>query len=121
MYDNTIPDLNDGTVDHDYSIVSIEPYKSIRREAAAALDQPALLTISHQTSGSGLATRTRSLVRLDRTVEDGDGNQGMQSAYLVIDSPDKITSTAILKNSVNELIDFLGTATYVDKLLAREI
>jgi hypothetical protein len=121
-YPSQIPDLNDGTVDHDYDLVDMsKPYFAVRREAAAALDQPATITISHQTTGSGLQTKTRSLVRLDRVVEDADGNQATQSAYLVVEVPEKITTTASVTKTVAELVDFLGTSGYVAKLLNKEV
>lgn len=113
--------ITDGTDNHVYSIVSIEPYKSIRREAAAGNDQPALLTISHQRTGTGLTSRTRSLVRFDRTVEDADGNQATQSAYLVLEVPTKITSDASIGKTLNELVAFLAVSGYTGKILNEEI
>jgi hypothetical protein len=121
MYPTTTPNISDGTDNHVYDVVAIGSYNCVRREAGAALDQPATLTVSHQHTGSGLSSKTRSLVRFDRVVEDGDGNQATQSAYLVVETPTKISSDASIKKTITELTSFLAISGYVDKLLNEEI
>lgn len=121
MYPTTTPNIYDGTDNHVYDVVEIGSYRCVRREAGAPLDQPATLTVSHQHTGSGINTKTRSLVRFDRTVEDGDGNQATQSAYLVVETPTKISNDASIKKTITELTSFLAISGYVDKLLNEEI
>lgn len=119
MYPTDTPNISDGTVNHVYSLVSMgngEEISSVRREAAAAADQPATLTIKHQVSGKDLAVVNSSLLRFDRVVEDGDGNQGTVSAYLVLRWPPKVTTAAVAQKSVTELTSFLSIAGYKDKL-----
>jgi len=115
------PNITDGTANHVYSVVSIADYKSIRREAAAAADQPALLTISHQFSGVDLAHKVSSLVRFERTVEDAAGNQGLVEAYTILRWPDKITTAAIAQKTLNEMIAFWAVSGYKDRITNVEI
>lgn len=123
MYPNDTPNISDGTSNHVYSLVSLGAGKdisSVRRESAAAADQPATLTIKHQTTGKDLATTNSSLIRFDRVVEDAGGNQGTVSAYLVFRWPPKVTDAATALKSVTELVSFLGIATYKDKMANQE-
>lgn len=122
MYANLIEDLNDGTLDHDYDLRSIGDQKSVRYDIAAAADLPATLTISHVETGKGDDKVKNSLLRFDRTVERAsDEKQGTVSAYLVIRQPVKVMASGDAQYVVNQLIDFLSTATYADKLIAGEI
>lgn len=122
MYPLTVTGISDGTATHDYAMVGWpKENATIRREAAAALDQPALLQVGHETSGKDLRMVTRSRVGFSRVVEDADGNQGTQEAYLVIVTPDKITTTASVKKTAMELLNFMGTSGILDQLLAREV
>lgn len=122
MYPNLIEDLTDGTTDHDYDLREIGNQKSVRYDIASELDKPATLTISHQTTGSGTKTMRSSVLRFDAVRErEVDEAQGTDSVYLVVRTPVKVSTTADVKKLVSQLADFLGTATYVDKLLAGEI
>jgi hypothetical protein len=93
----------------------------VRREAAAAADQPALMTISHQQSGSDLQHRVSTLVRFERIQEDAAGNQGSVEASLVFRWPDKIVTAAVAQKTLIELIAFLAISGYKDKLTNLEI
>jgi len=122
MYANLIEDLNDGTTDHDYDLRSIGDQKSVRYDIAAESDLPATLTISHTETGKGDEKVKNSLLRFDRTVERAsDEKQGTVSAYLVLRQPVKVMSSGDAQYVINQMIDFLGTATYVDKLVNGEI
>jgi hypothetical protein len=121
MYPTLIEDINDGTVDHDYDIVEIGKYRSVRREAAAALDVPATMTIQHQETGTGLSRRIRTNVRFDTTVEDADGNQAVNTVSLVLDYRPGVTTEAQLQADLAKLQSFLGKTGFVGKLTNLEI
>lgn len=122
MYPTDTPNISDGTSNHVYSLVSLgaDKVESVRRETAAAADQPAHLTIKHQVIGTGDSSVNSSLVRFDRVVERADGTQGTVSAYLVFRWPPKVCDAATAQKSLNELIAFLGIAGYKDKLTNME-
>lgn len=87
--------LSDGTSNHIYSDVgSSGLFDRMRREAAAPLDQPADLRISHQVTGTLLTTTNRSRVLLEKTVEDASGNQGIIRVSILTQVPVKIATAA---------------------------
>jgi len=119
MYPTDTPNISDGTTNHVYSLVNLGAgldISSVRRESAAPADQPANLSIKHQTSGKDYGKVHSSLVRFDRVVEDATGNQGTVSAYMVLRWPPNVTTAAVAQKSVNELVSFLGISGYKDKL-----
>lgn len=119
MFPNDTPNITDGTNNHVYSLTSMgsgDEISSVRREAAAPADQPARLTIKHQTSGTDIGTKYSSLVRFDRVVEDANGNQGTVECYMVLRWPPKVCTAATAQKSINELVAFLGIAGYKDKI-----
>jgi len=120
MFPATIPDLTDGTVDHDYDQQYSEGRKVVRKDIASTLDQPTLLTISHAETGTGQKARLDSLLRFDRSVADAEGNEDTVVVYLVIRNPIKVATAAQVKEVVSQMTDFLGTATYADKLINGE-
>lgn len=121
MFPNDTAAITDGSVTHVYGLTSLGDRKSIRSESAAPSDLPAEVTISHQDVGTGLGLRRRSNLSFSRMAEDADGNQGVVRAYLVVEQPLKIASTATVKKTTTELIAFLAVATYHDKFLTAEI
>lgn len=121
MLPNTTAAINDGSADHFYDLRIVGNNKSVRVESAAPVDQPANVTISHATTGSGLKTTRRSVVRFDRVVEDALGNQGTMSAYLVVSTPEKVVPAGQAGKTVAELLAFLGTSTYKSQFLNGEI
>lgn len=120
MFPATIPDLNDGTADHDYDTQYSEGRKVVRKDIASSLDQPTLLTISHSESGTGQKARLDSLLRFDRTVTDSEGNEDNIVVYLVIRDPIKVATQAQVLEVVKQLHDFLGTTTYAAQLINGE-
>lgn len=79
------------------------------------------LKISHQTSKN----RTRRMVRLDSFLVAADPltsvNAYQQSAvYLVIDHPTYGLPDATVMDGVNALLDLLGTAGVLDKVMGGE-
>jgi len=121
MFANLIEDMNDGAADHDYDLREIGNQKTVRYDTSAALDQPATLTISHTSTGSGDAQFRNSLVRFDAIREREDGVQGLESVYVVVRTPVKVSSAANINKLILQLKDFLATAGYTDKLVAGEI
>lgn len=118
MYPLDTPNISDGSANHVYSWISSGAggeISSVRRESAAPSDQEALLTIKHRTEGSGLTTRVSSVIRFDRVVEDGTGNQGTVGAQFTLRWPPKICTAATAQKSLNELLAFFAIATYKDK------
>lgn len=109
--------ITDGTNTHVYSTImnGQDRIESVRREAAAPADQKALLTIKHREVGKDLQTNAESVIRFDRVVEDGSGNQGTVSAQLTLRWPVKVCSAATAQKSLNELIAFFAVAGYKDK------
>jgi hypothetical protein len=114
--------LSDGTATHIYSLVKLyeNEIKSVRREAAAGFNNPKLLTISHQESGSGLTAKVSSLVRFDRVVEDASGNQGTIEVYRVTRYSRNIATSAQVRELQVELNSFDAAAGYSDKQLNLE-
>lgn len=113
--------LNDGAANHVYDTVVTGDYKTVNREALAAIDKPATLTISHQQSGSGSTAKVRSLIRCDRVTEDALANQGLNVAYAVIEWNPKVTTAADVKKTIAELIAFLSASGFQDKILNLEV
>lgn len=122
MYPLDTANINDGTSNHIYSLVKMgeKDISSVRREAAAPADQPALLTIKHREVGSGVGTVQESMIRFERIQEDAEGNQGTASAQLVLRWPSKVCSAADAQKTLNELIAFFAVAGYKDKFTASE-
>lgn len=121
-----IVDLNDGAADHDYDLVGYEVSngvnRSIRRETASAdnLAKPKFLIISHQSIGSGLSQRTRSLVQLKKTHVNADGIRSEVIAQTVFDIPVNLVSAAEAKKTVLELLDAFATAGFTDSIINQE-
>lgn len=122
MYPNDTAAISDGAVTHVYSLVKLgeKDIMSVRRESAAPADQPSLLTIKHREVGSGLTAEVQSVLRVDRVVEDAQGNQGTVSCQLTLRWPSKITTAVIAQKGINEVVSFLAVAGYKDKFTNQE-
>lgn len=120
MYPTSVT-VSDGSVNHIYDITSIGDGSSVRSDTTATLDQPALVTVKHQNLGKDLALRKRSLLRFDTTVEDAEGNQGVITAYTVVDVPSKIATQAQVLKVLAQQTNWLAVAGYKEKLLNGEI
>lgn len=120
-FPTTIPTLTDGTVDHNYDLRNYDGRRAIRKDDQSTLDLPATMTIQHSETGSGLQSKQNSNVRFDRVVEDADGNQGTIECLWTLRIPTKIATTAQVTEQVNQLIDFLGTGTYVAQVINGEV
>lgn len=122
MFDNNVT-VSDGTDNHTYGLTEVGTRKSTRSETAAPLDVPANLRISHESVGSGINLRQRSLVAFDRVVEDGNGEQGVIKCQLVLDIPVKVAESTEVTKTSKELLNFLTASTYANlaKVIAGEI
>lgn len=120
MYATSVT-VSDGAANHTYDITNIGENKSVRSDTTAALDKPALLTVSHQNSGKAFTQKRRSLLRFDTTVEDAASNQGVISAYLVVEVPSKIATSADVLKVIAQLVTFVGVSGNKEKLLNGEI
>lgn len=101
--------LSDGTTNHVYSDVGGSGlFDRQRRNAAAPLDQPEDLRISHQITGSALTTTNRSRVQLSKVVEDASGNQGTIKVSLLVQTPAKITTAAAVLLVQKQLVAFMS-------------
>jgi hypothetical protein len=118
MFANDIT-LSDGATNHVYSLVGMALLDSQRRNAAAPLDQPENMRISHQTTGKLLETVNRSRVLLTKVVEDASGNQGEIKVSLVVQVPAKLTTTAAALLVAKQLIVF-GSDANLTKVLNLE-
>lgn len=119
-FPTTIVDLTDGANDHDYDHLYSEGRKAVRKDIASTQDEPALLTIQHNESGSGENLIQNSVARFDREIVDTDGNRGTISAYVVIRNPLRVATAAEVLEVVKQLNDFLGTSTYAAQLINGE-
>lgn len=78
---------------------------------------PHRITVSHQETGTGVATRRRSVVRVDKTIAGSSTDPRVVSAYLVCDIPvgDIAAYTepkAVLANLIS-LVASLGASTTI--------
>jgi hypothetical protein len=111
--------LADATpANHVYSTVITGDYRRVRRVASTNLDDPELLTISHQLNKDG--TQSRSLVRFDTTVEDAAGTRGVVSVQLVVVIPRQQADPTDVKHVIKQLQNFLSASGYQDKLINLE-
>lgn len=100
----------------------------VRRVAATANTTPQTLTIGHTSSGTGFATRIRSVVRMDYKALNTDiadtGNvTPSASCYLVLDRPYQsggAITDAIIKTMLGGLFHVFNAAGQLDKILNQE-
>jgi hypothetical protein len=123
MFPSSITLTGDAASSQTYDQISLVGGKCIRDDAARDLGTPRTMIISHENKGSGLTAVDRHLVRLN-LVEEDTGTDAIatisSSVYLVIEAPRRIVTKAMIKDQITQLIGFLETATYVDKLLNSE-
>jgi hypothetical protein len=80
------------------------------------------MIISHTENGSGITAVDRHLIRLNRSELDaGDGvTVRTGSVYCVIEQPRSVVTETMVKDALTQLVDFLTTSGYVDKILNSE-
>lgn len=120
MYTNPIAASNGtSTINFDYR--GSQTNQSEYKDASAALDQPHTLKVSHQYSGSGLTRRRRTLTRIDRVVEDANGEQGTLSVYLVVDIPEGVSTTTQVTEQVTLMKNHLAASGVIGKIVSADI
>lgn len=121
MFPTTIPDLTDGTTDHDYDTLYTDGRKSVRKDVASTQDEPSYFEIAHNETGSGESLTQNSKAGFKRTVTDAEGNVGVIDVYIVIRNPLKVATAAQVLEVTNQMADFLATSTYAAQLINGEI
>lgn len=105
----------------DYDLASYNGSASTRRVPGLDLDEPQVLTISHETvKSSGVK---RHLVRFDSVQQDATDPTivGTISVYAVIVVPPVVSTEALVEAEVNKLANLLAASGVVTKLLNEEI
>lgn len=121
MYPTDITLTGDSASTRTYALRSITDGNAIRAVATAPANQPEVLTVKHQVSSRGGIPLDRHLVRLDLSKEDSEGTVVMGSVYLTVEVPRNSAFTAAMaKDMKTQLVNFINTATYADKLLNSE-
>lgn len=121
MYPNPIPISNgSATINFDYRGSQLDA--SSYKDASASLDQPHVLSVKHQITNKGKENQSRrTLIRIDRTVENEQGVQGELSVYLVVVVPEKVATTTQVTQEVTLMKSFLAATGYVDKVVAADL
>jgi hypothetical protein len=109
--------LNDGTADHDYTLVSQNGMSSIRRDMAEDMDLNASVVISNDIDFNSPSKLNRSLVKLTFGEEDATtGDIYTGSVHAVITRHKKFSADSIHLMCA-QLADFLTTTADVDQVL----
>lgn len=120
MYPNPII-ISDGATNINFEFGGSSIDESKYRDASAALDQEHTLVVKHQRTGSGITRMRRTLIRIDKIVEDAQGVQGLLSWYTNVIIPEGIATTAQVVQQVTLGKSFLSTAGFIAKVVAAEI
>lgn len=103
-----------------YSFISSAGGKTVRKDSTRPLEEPCVMTISHEVAGKGSGAVDRHLVRFDITELDTDGvTTAVGSVHCVLTVPRKIITAAIIQDLVVQLKNYLVTAN-VTKILNGE-
>lgn len=103
-----------------YSLISMNAGRSLRSNAARPVNEPAVLTISHESIKKTSKNHYRHLVRLDLTELDADGVTPYTGyVYCVIGCDDRVISESHLQDLVIQLKNFLSSGN-VTKILHNE-
>jgi hypothetical protein len=121
MFTNDITLAGDSSSTRTYALRSITDGNSVRANASASATLPETLQVKHQLSSRGGVPLDRHLVRLDLGLNSANQGVVSPSVYLTIEVPrDPIVTVAIIKDMKTQLVNFLATSGYVDKLLNGE-
>lgn len=120
MYPNPIP-ISNGTATINFDYRGSQVDQSQYNDASAALDQEHKLSVKHQRQGSGTSRVRKTLVRIDRIVEDAQGVQGTLSVYTVVVIPEGIATSAQVTEQVTLMKNFLAATGYIAKIVAADI
>lgn len=121
MYTDPIA-LNNGTAAVTFDRRGSTPDMSVYKDGAADLDKPHVLTIKHEIRNKGRINQTRATVaRIDRTVENDQGEQGVISVYVVTLVPEKVATSTQLTEQVTLMKDFLTETGHIGKIVAADL
>lgn len=121
MYPNPIV-INDGAANRSFDYRGSGNEQSSYRDATAPLDQPHTISIKHTVAGKGSVNQTRrTLVRIDKVVENAEGVQGTLSAYVVLVVPEKVATSAQCTAELTLLSDFLMQTGFIAKIVAQDL
>lgn len=112
-----------------YALRGTDLTSSTRSVSAVATTTPKVLTISHQTTGSGFKQQISTVIKhsyqkLDSDLADTGGVTPASQVHIVIRRPvnsgGAITNT-VLKEQIGGLLDVIMASGQLDKLLNQEI
>jgi hypothetical protein len=120
MFTNDITLAGDASSSQTYSLIDVDGGNSVRRNSAAPLDAPQVMTIKHESYTKGSIKGTRHLVRLERTRAQATSLTPVTgSVHVVIDAPNDTVTPADLKDMFTQLKNFL-TAGAITQVLNGE-
>lgn len=116
MLDNTIT-LSDGTLTHDYDLVSRLGMESLRRETGVPSREGSVLQIKNTVDLNAPASKNRHLIQLFWKDDDADGVASYEGSVHVVISRDKNVSDDKLINKLKQLAAFISSQTNVEDVL----
>jgi hypothetical protein len=120
MFTNDITLAGDASSSQTYSLIDVDNGNSVRKNAAAPLDAPQLMTIKHESYSKGTLKGTRHLVRLERVRAQATTLIPVTgSVHVVIDAPDNTVTPADIKDMFTQIKNFL-TAGAITQVLNGE-
>lgn len=92
---------------------------SIRKVAGLDLDEPMILTVSHEKTKAGVR---RHLVKTESVKQDATNPTivGTITCHMVITVPPVVSTSALVKAEIHKLLNFVCATGYIDKLLNEE-
>lgn len=114
--------LNDGTTNYTYAAIAFGPAekpgstRAVQGESNLSME----MKISHEVYGKDQTTQQGSMFRLNDTVEDALGNQGVVSVQVVVRFPTKVATAAQVEKTKAKALSFITGAGNWAKFLNRE-
>lgn len=115
--------IQDSTpVDVVYSEVQNTGLQSTYSDRTREIGVPRRAIVSHNDSGTGDAKRLRSLAKLTNCKENPslEGDVVEHSIYVVYDTPMRIVEVEDVEDIQTQLINWISSANFVQKILNRE-
>lgn len=101
-------EVNNGASNIQYEYRGSQVDSSVYRNVAAAMDQPQSFNVKHQTINAGKDNQQRrSVYQFTRVCENAEGVQGTSLCQLQLTIPDKVMTTAQLKEELYKVLNFL--------------
>jgi hypothetical protein len=107
----------------DYAEVQNTGSKCLYSDRSREIGVPRTLEIAHTNVGTNDAKRLRSLIKLSNTKENPsvEGDTVEQKVHIVIDTPLRIVEKADVDDLIDQLISFITSANFVDKVMNSEV